>query len=80
MRQSATAQQAHHVLEVCLPLDRDARSEPVPCPICGDPLRWTAAPRLDAFECDRCGHFSDFGGVSPSPPSDRPPGPSGAKR
>jgi hypothetical protein len=38
--------------------------EPVACPICGRPLKWTADRWLAAFECDQCGQFSDFGGAS----------------
>jgi hypothetical protein len=72
--------------EACLQLDRAARSETLPCPICGRPLRSTVAHWLAAFECDRCGQFSDFGGASSSPAQSggsplpkRLVGPSGAK-
>src|SRR5437588_6905466 len=45
----------------------NARSEPVACPICSRPLRWTPDRWLSAFECDRCGQFSDFGDASFQP-------------
>lgn len=48
-----------------------ARSEPVACPICGRPLKWTADQWLAVFECDRCGRFLDFGDASLSPAQSR---------
>ena len=41
-----------------------ARLVPVPCPICGRPLKPTAERWFAALECDRCGQFSDFGDAS----------------
>jgi len=38
------------------------RSELVACPICRRTLKWTADRWLDAFECEQCGQFTDFGG------------------
>ena len=51
--------------------DRVASSTPVACPICRRSLRWTADRWLAAFDCDRCGQFSDFGGASLSPAQGR---------
>lgn len=45
-----------------MPHDNAARLETVACPICGRPLKWTPDRWLAAFECERCGEFSDFGG------------------
>jgi endogenous inhibitor of DNA gyrase (YacG/DUF329 family) len=42
-------------------MQNSAAREPVTCPICGQPLKRTADRWLSAFECDRCGQFSDFG-------------------
>ena len=86
-RQPSAARQGYRVSwKVRLQVDRTARPEPVPCPICGRPLKWTANQRLSAFECDRCGQFSDFGGASSSPtqshsspPPDDPFGPKCSK-
>ena len=40
-----------------------ARSEPIACPICGRALARTTSGWLAAFECDRCGQFTDFDGA-----------------
>ncbi len=40
------------------------RSEPIACPICGRPMKWTPDQLLAAFECEHCGQFSDFGGAA----------------
>ncbi len=34
---------------------------PIVCPYCGGKLNWTPDLWLEAFECRRCGPFSDFG-------------------
>lgn len=34
---------------------------PIMCPYCGEPLNWAPDQWLAAFECRRCGPFSDFG-------------------
>jgi hypothetical protein len=47
-----------------MPHENAPPSEPIACPICGRPLKWTADRWLAAFECDYCGQFSDFGGTS----------------
>lgn len=46
--------------------ESDPRSESIPCPICGLPLKRTAERWVAALECDRCGQFSDFRDVSPT--------------
>lgn len=57
-----------------MPHESAPPSKPVACPICGRRLKWTPDRWLAAFECERCGGFSDFGGTAP--PSDRrPPSP-----
>jgi endogenous inhibitor of DNA gyrase (YacG/DUF329 family) len=40
--------------------------ESVACPICGKPLKSVDDRWLSAFECERCGQFTDFGTMSPS--------------
>jgi hypothetical protein len=45
-------------------MHRIARSEIIACPICGRPLKWRADRWLAAFDCARCGEFSDFGSAS----------------
>jgi hypothetical protein len=54
-----------------MPNANAARLEPVPCPICARPLKSTADRWLPAFECERCGQFSDFGDASLSPAQSR---------
>jgi hypothetical protein len=53
--------------------DNAARLAPVPCPICGRPLKATADRWFAALECDRCGQFSDFGDGSLSLAQSRHP-------
>jgi hypothetical protein len=38
--------------------DHGLGSEPIACPICAQPLKRTTDL---AFDCDRCGQFSNFG-------------------
>jgi hypothetical protein len=51
--------------------DAIARPDPIACPICGQVLKRTTAHWLAAFDCDRCGQFSDFGDASLSPAGSR---------
>jgi hypothetical protein len=46
-------------------------TQAVPCPYCGDPLRWTApvVGLRGEFGCKRCGDFIDY--RSPVPASGR---------
>ena len=47
-------------------IDYAAPSNPVLCPICGQVLQMATDRGLAAFECERCGQFSDFSDVSAS--------------
>jgi tRNA(Ile2) C34 agmatinyltransferase TiaS len=44
-------------------------TESVACPICGRPLKSMGAHWLSAFECEKCGQFTDFS--APSSPAQR---------
>jgi hypothetical protein len=41
--------------------DKSTGSVLVTCPICRRPLKAGGDQWLSAFECERCGEFSDFG-------------------
>ncbi len=41
--------------------DKSTGSVLVTCPICRRPLKSGGDQWLSAFECERCGEFSDFG-------------------
>jgi hypothetical protein len=41
--------------------DKATGAELVTCPICRRPLKSGGDQWLSAFECERCGEFSDFG-------------------
>jgi hypothetical protein len=44
--------------------DQPIQQESIACPICQRPLRRTLDPLISAFECEQCGPFSDFSGMS----------------
>jgi hypothetical protein len=44
--------------------DSTALPAPIGCPYCGRPLKWTSDRWREAFECESCGKFSDFGGAA----------------
>ena len=62
---------------LAVPHDGNPRPEPIPCPICGQPLKWMRDRWLSAFVCERCGEFSDFD-ASPSAAMRQPPPPDDA--
>jgi len=41
--------------------DKSTGAVLVTCPICRRPLKASGDQWLSAFECERCGEFSDFG-------------------
>jgi hypothetical protein len=44
--------------------DSTARAASLACPYCGRPLKGKSDRWREAFECDSCGKFADFGAAA----------------